>query len=143
VTSAFDRIHREAGRVDVLVSNAGYGVGGFVEDTTVEEFREQFETNFFGGVRVVKAVLPGMRERRSGRIILMSSIGAFNPVPSLSAYNATKAALEAFGQALRLDRPRRRVRDPDRTGHLRHRHLLRQRPVCVRDAGPRLAAPRG
>jgi NAD(P)-dependent dehydrogenase (short-subunit alcohol dehydrogenase family) len=103
VTSAFERIDAEAGRVDVLVSNAGYGIGGFVEDTSLEEFRQQFETNFFGGVRVVKAVLPGMRERRSGRIILMSSIGVFNPVPGLSAYNATKAALEAFGEALRYE----------------------------------------
>src|SRR5205085_4876901 len=93
----------DAGRIDVLVSNAGYGVGGFVEDTTLEQFRDQFETNFFGGVRVVKAVLPGMRERQSGRIILMSSIGAFNAVPGLSAYNATKAALEAFGEALRYE----------------------------------------
>ncbi len=103
VAAAFDHVHADAGRVDVLVSNAGYGVGGFVEDTTMEEFREQFETNFFGGVRVVKAVLPGMRERRSGRIILISSIGVFNSTPMLSAYNATKAALEAFGEALRLE----------------------------------------
>jgi NAD(P)-dependent dehydrogenase (short-subunit alcohol dehydrogenase family) len=103
VGAAFERIQAEAGRVDVLVSNAGYGVGGFVEDTSVEQFREQFETNFFGGVRVVKAALPGMRERRSGRIILMSSIGVFNSVPGLSAYNASKAALEAFGEALRYE----------------------------------------
>jgi len=103
VASAFERIQAEARRVDVLVSNAGYGIGGFVEDTSVEEFREQFETNFFGAVRVVKAVLPGMRERRSGRIILISSIGAFNPVPGLSAYNASKSALEAFGETLRYE----------------------------------------
>ncbi len=94
VADAIERIQAEAGRVDVLVSNAGYGVGGFVEDTSVEQFREQFETNFFGGGRVVKAVLPGMRERRSGQI-LMSGIGVFNSVPGLSAYNASKAALEA------------------------------------------------
>src|SRR5438874_1019798 len=67
VASAFERIHGEAGRVDVLLSNAGYGIGGFVEDTSVEEFRHQLETNFFGGVRVVKDVVPGMRERRYGR----------------------------------------------------------------------------
>ncbi|MDP9340520.1 MAG: SDR family NAD(P)-dependent oxidoreductase [Actinomycetota bacterium] len=103
VAAAFEKVLAEAGLVDVLVSNAGYGVGGFVEDTSIEQFREQFETNFFGGVRVVKAVLPGMRERRSGRIILMSSIGVFNSVPGLSAYNASKAALEAFGEALRYE----------------------------------------
>jgi NAD(P)-dependent dehydrogenase (short-subunit alcohol dehydrogenase family) len=103
VAAAFESVRKEAGRVDVLVSNAGYGIGGFVEDTSVDEFRAQFETNFFGGVRVVKAVLPGMRERKSGRIVLMSSIGVFNPVPGLSAYNASKAALEAFGEALRYE----------------------------------------
>jgi NAD(P)-dependent dehydrogenase (short-subunit alcohol dehydrogenase family) len=103
VASAFERVQADSGRVDVLLSNAGYGIGGFVEDISVEEFSEQFDTNFFGGVRVVKAVLPGMRERRSGRIILMSSIGVFNPVPGLSAYNASKAALEAFGEALRYE----------------------------------------
>src|SRR5438045_9764152 len=78
-------------------------MAGFVEELSLAEIREQFETNFFGGVRVVKAVLPGMRERRSGRIILMSSIGVFNSVPGLSAYNASKAALEAFGEALRYE----------------------------------------
>lgn len=103
VGAAFRSILAGGGTVDVLVSNAGYGIGGFVEDLTVEEVREQFETNFFGAVRVVKAVLPGMRERRSGRIVLVSSIGVFNPVPGLSAYNASKAALEAFGQALRYE----------------------------------------
>jgi len=103
VTSAFDTIHNEHGRVDVLVSNAGFGIAGFVEDMTLEEFRQQFETNFFGGIRVTKAVLPGMRVRRHGRIILMSSIGVFNTSPGLSAYNGTKAALEAFGEALRYE----------------------------------------
>jgi len=103
VDEAFDRIHGESGRVDVLVSNAGYGIAGFVEDMSLQEFRDQFETNFFGGIRVVKAVLPGMRERRRGRIVLMSSIGVFNTVPGLSAYNASKAALEAFGEALRYE----------------------------------------
>ena len=103
VEAALEQIHGEHGRVDVLVSNAGYGVGGFVEDTSLQEFRDQFETNFFGGVRVTKAVLPGMRERRRGRIILMSSIGVFNTSPGLAAYNATKAALEAFGEALRYE----------------------------------------
>jgi NAD(P)-dependent dehydrogenase (short-subunit alcohol dehydrogenase family) len=103
VAAAFDHVDREAGPVDVLVSNAGFGLAGFVEDTSVEEFHEQFETNFFGAVRVVKAVLPGMRECRRGRIVLMSSIGVFNAVPGLSAYNATKAALESFGEALRYE----------------------------------------
>jgi NAD(P)-dependent dehydrogenase (short-subunit alcohol dehydrogenase family) len=103
VAGAFERIRAETNGVDVLVSNAGYGIGGFVEDLTIDEIRDQLETNFFGAVRVVKAALPGMRERRRGRIILVSSIGVFNPVPGLSAYNASKAALEAFARALRYE----------------------------------------
>jgi NAD(P)-dependent dehydrogenase (short-subunit alcohol dehydrogenase family) len=103
VAAAFDRIRRGAGRVDVLVSNAGFGMAGFVEELTLDEVHEQFETNFFGAVRVVKAVLPRMRERRRGRIVLMSSIGVFNTVPGLSAYNSSKAALQAFGEALRYE----------------------------------------
>ena len=103
VADAVRHIVSEAGRIDVLVNNAGYGVGGFVEDMSMQEYRDQFETNFFGAVRMVKAVLPGMRERGSGRIILISSIGVVNPVPGLSAYNGSKAAVDAFGHALRYE----------------------------------------
>jgi NAD(P)-dependent dehydrogenase (short-subunit alcohol dehydrogenase family) len=103
VAAAVGEVLSEAGRVDVLVANAGYGIGGLVEQLSMDEIRQQFETNFFGAVRVVKAVLPGMRERGSGRIILMSSLGVFNAVPGVSAYNATKAAMEAFGEALRYE----------------------------------------
>jgi NAD(P)-dependent dehydrogenase (short-subunit alcohol dehydrogenase family) len=83
VADAMERVLDEAGRVDVLVANAGYGIGGLVEQLSMDEIRQQFETNFFGAVRVVKAVLPAMRERRSGRILLMSSIGVFNAVPGV------------------------------------------------------------
>jgi NAD(P)-dependent dehydrogenase (short-subunit alcohol dehydrogenase family) len=103
VAEALGAALEQAGRIDVLVANAGYGIGGLVEQLTMDEIRQQFETNFFGAIRVVKAVLPGMRERRSGRIILMSSIGVFNAVPGVSAYNATKSAMEAFGEALRYE----------------------------------------
>jgi len=103
VADAVRHIVSEAGRIDVLVNNAGYGVGGYVEEMSMQEYRDQFETNFFGAVRMVKAVLPGMRERGSGRIILISSIGVVNPVPGLSAYNGSKAAVDAFGHALRYE----------------------------------------
>jgi NAD(P)-dependent dehydrogenase (short-subunit alcohol dehydrogenase family) len=103
VASTVQEVRERAGAIDVLVSNAGYGIGGFVEDLTLQEIRDQFETNFFGAVQVTKAVLSEMRERRTGRIILISSIGVFNPAPGLSAYNASKSALEAFGQALRYE----------------------------------------
>src|SRR5690349_18258320 len=65
---------KRIGDVDVLVNNAGYGLGGFFEDISDAELREQFETNFFGLVAVTKAFLPGMRERRRGRIVNVSSI---------------------------------------------------------------------
>ncbi|HEU5055205.1 MAG TPA: SDR family NAD(P)-dependent oxidoreductase, partial [Kofleriaceae bacterium] len=90
-----------AGGVDVLVNNAGYGLGGSVEDLSMEELREQFETNFFGLVAVTKRVLPGMRERRHGRIINVSSIAGRVALPGVSAYNASKFAVEGFSESMR------------------------------------------
>lgn len=103
VYEAVEEILSRAGRVDVLVNNAGFGMGGMLEDLTLEELREQFETNFFGVVRVTKAVLPGMRERRAGRIINMSSISGRVGVPGLSAYCSAKYALEGLSDSLRLE----------------------------------------
>ena len=89
------------GRIDVLVNNAGTALTGGAEETSVEEVKAHFETNFFGPVRVTKAVLPSMRSQKSGRIINVSSVAAKLPVPFEGYYAAGKAALLAYSEALR------------------------------------------
>lgn len=98
-----DEIVRDHERIDVLVNNAGFSVSGFVEDLSLAEVRLQFETNFFGAVAMSKAVLPTMRKQRAGHIIQLSSIGGLVAYPMLSAYAASKFALEAFSEALRIE----------------------------------------
>ena len=101
IEQAVSSIEEVAGGVDVLVNNAGYGLGGSVEDIAMEELREQFETNFFGLVALSKRVLPGMRERRRGRIINVSSIAGRVALPGAAAYSASKFAVEGFSESLR------------------------------------------
>ncbi len=101
VTSAVRRGHERFGGLDVLVNNAGYGYRAAVEEGDDAEVRELFETHFFGTVAMIKAVLPGMRARRSGAIVNISSIGAtVTPVGS-GYYAAAKAAIEGVSGALR------------------------------------------
>jgi NAD(P)-dependent dehydrogenase (short-subunit alcohol dehydrogenase family) len=103
VAAGVAHILRDAGRIDAIVNNAGLGYAGALEDTTVEEARRQFETNFFGMHRVCRAVLPHMRERRAGRIVNLSSLGGLVPVPFQGMYCASKYAVEAYTQALRME----------------------------------------
>ncbi|MBX6395731.1 MAG: SDR family oxidoreductase [Alicyclobacillaceae bacterium] len=91
------------GSVDVLVNNAGFAVGGFVEEVSMEAWRRQFETNVFGLVAVTKAVLPHMRERRRGVIVNIGSISGRIGLPGLAPYSASKFAVEGFSESLRLE----------------------------------------
>lgn len=89
------------GRIDGVVNNAGYGVGGSVLDLGMDELRALMETNFFGVVALTKAVLPGMVERRRGRVVNVSSIGGHLAMPFISGYHASKFAVEGWSESLR------------------------------------------
>jgi NAD(P)-dependent dehydrogenase (short-subunit alcohol dehydrogenase family) len=90
----------ERGRIDALVAAAGWGLAGAAEQCTVAEAKAQLETNFWGCVRLVQQVLPAMRDRGGGRIVLVSSIGGLIAIPFQAFYTASKFALEGFGEAL-------------------------------------------
>jgi len=103
VRSGVNHVLAKAGAIDVLVNNAGVNYTAAVEDLSMEAWRAQFETNFFGVLRVTRAVLPQMRERRSGRILMMSSISGLITAPTQGAYSSSKHALEALSNALRME----------------------------------------
>jgi NAD(P)-dependent dehydrogenase (short-subunit alcohol dehydrogenase family) len=103
VKACVDKVVATAGRIDVLVNNAGYLLSGAIEDASVEQAQDVFDTNFFGVVRMVKAVLPAMREARAGKLINMSSLAGMVPVPFWGFYNASKFALEGYTETLRLE----------------------------------------
>src|ERR671932_2302506 len=101
VKQAIDKIVAENQRIDVLVNNAGYGLLGALEDLSIEEIKAQFETNFFGVVRVTQQVLPVMRKQNSGgTIVNISSVGGRIGIPGLSAYHSTKFALEGLSESI-------------------------------------------
>lgn len=103
VRAATDHIRSRMGRVDVLVNSAGYGAYGVVEGVTLEEARRQFDVNVFGAMAVIKAVLPMMRAQNSGRIVQLGSIVGYISVPVLGWYAASKHAVKALMDALRLE----------------------------------------
>jgi NAD(P)-dependent dehydrogenase (short-subunit alcohol dehydrogenase family) len=103
VARAVEQVVEVESRIDVLVNNAGIGIAGAVEETSIDEARAQFETNVFGPLRTCRAVLPHMRRQGAGLIVNMSSIAGLVPVPFQAFYSASKAALESITEALRME----------------------------------------
>ncbi len=103
MAAAVDTVMQEAGCIDVLINNAGYGSYGALEDVPLEEARRQFDVNLFGLARLTQLVLPAMRAQRSGRIINVSSIGGKFGEPFGTWYHATKFALEGLSDSLRME----------------------------------------
>ena len=103
VQTAVNQIIEKEGRIDVLVNNAGMGIGGPIEFASEEEVRLQMDSNFMGLVHCVKAVLPFMRKQGGGRIIALSSIGGVMGLPFQGFYSASKFAIEGYCEALRLE----------------------------------------
>lgn len=104
IRNVIKEIENKEGRLDYLINNAGYAVGGFFEDVTSEEFKTQLDVNFFGITEVTRAALPILRQTKGNKkIIMISSIAGLTATPSMSAYNASKWAVEGFSEALYLE----------------------------------------
>lgn len=103
VDQAVNYVVQREGRIDILVNNAGFGLAGAVEDVSHEEAYRQFDTNFFGVLRLCRKVIPIMRKQKSGTIINISSVAAQFPIPYQSMYSASKSALELMTEAMRIE----------------------------------------
>lgn len=101
IEQVMDEVLRTHGRIDILINNAGFAVGGTVEEVAMEQWRRQMETNFFGLVAMTKSVIPVMRQQRSGLIINISSISGRIGFPGYAPYAASKFAVEGFSESLR------------------------------------------
>jgi NAD(P)-dependent dehydrogenase (short-subunit alcohol dehydrogenase family) len=100
VSATISTVVQRAGRIDIVVNNAGFGVFGAAEETSISQAQQLFDTNFFGLVRVTREVLPYLRAQRSGRIINISSVLGFLPSPYGSLYAASKHAVEGYSESL-------------------------------------------
>jgi short-subunit dehydrogenase len=103
VADAINTIVEERKRIDVLINNAGYGLGGALEDSSMDEIKVQFETNFFGAVRATKAVLPVMRGQGEGKIVNITSMGGRIAIPLSSSYHGSKFALEGLSESIQYE----------------------------------------
>lgn len=103
VMAAVNEVIAAEGKIDVLINNAGIGIGGALENFSAEETQKQFDTNFFGMARAVRTVLPFMRAKKSGKIINISSIGGLMGLPFQGNYSAAKFAVEGFSEALSME----------------------------------------
>ncbi len=100
---AMDKVIALSGRLDIVINNAGVGITGPLEEIPTQEIKNNFETNFFGPIEVMKAVLPQMRLQKSGLIINITSIAGYMGLPYRSVYSASKGALELITEALRME----------------------------------------
>ncbi len=103
IQAAVAKIIATSGRLDIVINNAGVGITGPLEEIPTEEIKNNFETNFFGPIEVMKAVLPQMRAQKSGLIINVTSIAGYMGLPYRSVYSASKGALELITEALRME----------------------------------------
>ncbi|MCP8890089.1 oxidoreductase [Sphingomonas faeni] len=100
IEAAVAHVEARHGRIDVLVNNAGFGMVGAIEETSLAQIRDLFETNVFGAIGVIQAVLPGMRARRAGHIVTITSVSGWAPWAGTAIYGASKFAMECIGRTL-------------------------------------------
>jgi short-subunit dehydrogenase len=103
VIDGINKISEEKERIGVVVNNAGYDLMGPLEETSMDEIKAQFETNFFGAVRVMQTAIPIMREQKSGKIVNIASMGGRIAVPFHSGYHGTKFALEGLSESIQYE----------------------------------------
>lgn len=103
VSEGVSEVVRQAGRIDALVNNAGFGIAASIEDTSIDDMTRQLDTNFFGPLRTIQAALPHMRAKGAGRIVQISSLAARIGIPFQGAYSASKAALSSASEALSIE----------------------------------------
>jgi len=103
IKNAINKVINKENKIDVLINNAGVGITGALEEIPMEEIRQNFETNFFGAVQIIKTVMPQMRKQKYGKIINVTSIAGYFGLPYRSVYSASKTALEIITEAVRME----------------------------------------